>query len=207
MFSLQDLLPKGKPDHNTESKIALDSLNPNQQTSQNRNSGDGAATSHDDLPPGVADFLSDQPEAAEELEEVGNTKLTKEQFATLFNGGFAMGNSALGFVVPGGPLHSLDLSQKPKEARTASDALYELAEDIPSLNWMIDPHSRVIGNCMVLGAFGFGLASGLRKEIGYRKAAMDAQKRAKAGQGDTMPESPIAEAFTAPVTEEPETDA
>lgn len=92
-----------------------------------------------------------------------SARLTRQQFRDGFAGLFNVGSTATG-------LKSLriDADRKP-QADAAADALYDTAQEVSWLAWLIEPGNVWVQRAFVVGAFGFGMGQGVRAELAERR--------------------------------------
>lgn len=92
-------------------------------------------------------------------------RLSRDDFFSCFRFAVAAPNMA---VKP--PLASLQIDDGDMAARAASDALYETCQDVPWLNFLIEPGSVWAGRVIVIGGFFFGLSRNVTAEMAARNA-------------------------------------
>lgn len=95
----------------------------------------------------------------------------KDEFYGVFSFAFMMGHSGTGFK-------SLDISGS-TSARPASDALYDICEETPSLHFLIKPGGKWMERAIAIGMFAVPIAKGVRDEVAERRKLAAPQKQVK----------------------------
>ncbi len=95
----------------------------------------------------------------------------KDEFFGVFSFAFMMGHSGTGFK-------SLDISGS-TSARPASDALYDICEETPSLHFLIKPGGKWMERAIAIGMFAVPIAKGVRDEVQERRKLAAPKKQVK----------------------------
>jgi hypothetical protein len=137
---------------------------------------DGGADHLDWIDPGPEEAGGiPQPGPPPEPEPAAPVVLDRDQFWELFRGCFAMSSSLAAVVPIGGkraPIASLAIApEEEPAARAASDALYDTAEEVPSLRWLIEPGNVWVQRAVVCLAFAAPKAAAVSAELQARRAA------------------------------------
>ncbi len=92
----------------------------------------------------------------------GASFVGKDAFYALFCGGFRIGNAVTG-------LKSLAIPQGDASARECSDAIYEICEETPLLNFVIQPGGKWLQRMTAIGMFAVPMTMNVQAEIAARK--------------------------------------
>lgn len=96
--------------------------------------------------------------------EPASAGMGKEAFFALFRGGFGVADVAIATRL-GVRLQSVAVHEHDREARAASDALYDIAEATPALHWMINPKGQWAAHLTAIGVFLYGKYVAISTEI------------------------------------------
>ncbi len=114
--------------------------------------------------------------------------LTKDQFFGMFRALIAAPNGVLAFQNKP-ELKTIMIAETDQGARAASDALWDICNEVPWLRWMIEPGSVWAQRALVIGGFVVPLAISARAEY----AAMNAKPvnpEPKKKEGEATPVDP-----------------
>lgn len=169
--------------------------NPDPLPSQSNPEPGGASTPIGDLDDLEIPFFEAEagPEFAAEPGAVSGPgvspgTLTKDQFFGMFRALIAAPNGVLAFQNKP-ELKTLMIAETDQGARAASDALWDICNEVPWLRWMIEPGSVWAQRALVIGGFVVPLAISARAEY----AALNAKPvnpEPKKKEGETAPVDP-----------------
>lgn len=100
--------------------------------------------------------------------EAGPAVLTRDQFYASFKVMHLAPNMV---PLPPFPLHSLPIHDaEAREARMASDAIYDIAAETPFLRWLIEPQSLWMQRALVIGSYAIPKAMAVMAEVKAKRA-------------------------------------
>jgi hypothetical protein len=142
-------------------------------------------------PEGTEADLSDQP-AGEPMPVV----IGKDEFFALFK---------MGQQLPGHLFSLKALTEHPEkpEARAASDAIYDIAAETPSLSWLIEPGGVWLPRLAAIGLYAVPLGMAVKAELkAKRQTAVTAKKATAEAKRESRLEAvdPQAEAMSQDLT-------
>lgn len=129
-------------------------------------------TGSPDNPPSHFDDLLNTPEAAPAAAALPPGTMGKDEFHTMFVGGFKAGHLLTG-------LQSLHIGpEREGSAQACSHAIYDSIVDCPSLHFMLEPRNKWWSRAIAIGAFTIPTAIGIKTELQARRAAaLSAQEK------------------------------
>ena len=118
-------------------------------------------------------------------------KLTRDEFIKMYCGGFHAASALTGFK-------SLDCSDSDPRCVEGFGALYETADEIPALGFMLRPTGKWLGRTMAMGMLFAPMVAGVAQEVALKKKPPPADfskakeatkgKEYKRNDGDPDPE-------------------
>lgn len=142
------------------------------QATTSQASGQQFENSSPNSGPAHLDALLDGPGAGESFDQAAApspARLTRDEFATAFRGGFQAAHEFSG-------LKSLDVSDKEDRARACAFALYDTILDIPSLHWILDPRGKWAGRAFAIGMFVVPVGASVARELREQKRGQAPQQ-------------------------------
>lgn len=128
-----------------------------------------------DTAPDHFDDLIQGEETAEHVEQVAqasSTMMSKENFHTLFCGGFTAASHMT-------KLQSMAVDASDGGAIACTEALYDTILDIPALHFLLNPYNKWFERAIVIGSFTIPMAGAVGKEMKEKKAAKQSSKGQK----------------------------
>ena len=110
--------------------------------------------------------------------------LTKDQFFAGFGGCFTMASAVTG-------LQSLEISDKDKMAREASDAIYDTAIETPMFHFLVRPGNIYVQRSLVILVFAKTKADAVKLEAAEKRAAT--RRPVASSQPQAVPVSPASD--------------
>lgn len=152
----------------------------------------GAAHLDSYIPPDEFDVDGDGLDGDGVGESATPGDLTQDQFFGAFRGMIGAPNAIRAYKGRP-PLKSLQIADGDRNARAASDALYETCQEVPWLRFLLRPEGKWAQRALVIGSFMGGLAMNVQAEIAAERRAASADTADK-GEGSSIPDvgAPIA---------------
>lgn len=187
------------PDLTTQTPSAPPSSAPTEMTapenatteSQTPGAASGSSSEHLD----AIDVAALEPEGTGagiggELAPAAPATLTKDQFHATFVAMFGLGSKLSG-------LKALEVGPADGDARAASDAIYDTAEEVPWLRFLIEPGNIYVQRALAVGVFAFGKYSAVKAEIAARQPPRPASPAARStvGNDSTLASGDVLAAF------------
>lgn len=140
------------------------------------------------------DLLGDlgADDSAGDIEGEGQAKpvlLSRDEFFGVFRFTISAPN-----MVISPALKSLNISKEDQAARDAAEAIYDIALEVDSLRFLIEPGNKWIKRAAAIGGFGFGMYMSVTAELAARKPKdPPKQKRQADGPANDNPPPPPAD--------------
>ena len=99
-----------------------------------------------------------------QVAQASSTMISKENFHTLFCGGFTAASHMT-------KLKSMAVDASDGGAIACTEALYDTILDIPALHFLLNPYNKWFERAIVIGAFTVPMAAGVAQELKARKGA------------------------------------
>lgn len=104
--------------------------------------------------------------------------ISRDDFHALFCGVFGMASAVT-------RLQSLAVNRDDPRARPCTEAIYDIAEEVPALRFLIEPGGVWMQRAVAIGAFAVPMGMGVAAELRARQAAGD--KRRQTPKGNPPP--------------------